>query len=140
MPGARASYLRIVRVRVSNTSHVTAPNRCATDSDYILLPPEKSLEIDGRLLKKLAAALVTRYSPDDPRMKISIATASKYVPTSVRQWGQAQIRNEGDRFKCRALLKTQAHSRDCTYVKVSVYRPLSLVAIPWLIKRCNMSV
>ena len=89
------------------------------DSDYILLPPKRELEIDGSLHRKLAAALVTRYSPDNPRMKISIATASRHVPTRVRQWGQAQIRGGGDRFKCRALLKGQRHARDCTYVKVS---------------------
>ena len=78
-------------------------NSCIEDSDYVLLPPKRKLEIDSRLRKKLAAALITRYSPDDPRMKISVATASKHVPTSVRQWGQAQIRDGGDRFKCHAL-------------------------------------
>jgi hypothetical protein len=88
------------------------------DSEYILLPPKRTLEIDSKLRKKLAIALVTRYSPDDPRMKISMATASKCVPESVCQWGQAQIRNGGDRFKCRALLKGQKRARDCTYVKV----------------------
>jgi hypothetical protein len=93
---------------------------CAEDSDYILLPPKRMLEIDSKLRKKIAAALVTRYSPDDPQMKISMTTASKYVPASVCQWGQAQIRDGGDRFKCRALLKGQRHTRDCTYVKVSM--------------------
>ena len=98
-------------------------NNCVIDSNYILLPPKRKLEIDSRLRKKLAAALVTRYSPDDPRMKISITTASKYVPASIRQWGQAQIRDGGDRFKCRVLLKGQRHTRDCTYVKVSILKP-----------------
>jgi len=132
--------LRIACVRAPNPSQATATKRLITDSNYILLPPKKSLAIDGGLLKKLAAALVTRYSPDDPRMKISIATVSKYVPASVCQWGQVQIRDGGDRFKCHALLKGQAHSRDCTYVKVSVCRPLPLITMPWLIARCNTSV
>ena len=103
---------------------------CAKDFDYVLLPPKRKLEIDSRLRKKLAAALVTRYSPDDPRMKISMATASKYIPTSVHQWGQAQIRNGGDRFKCRAMLKGQRHARDCTYVKVSTTRPVFAHRVP----------
>ena len=90
------------------------------DSNYILLPPNRGLEIDNRLKRKLAATLVTRYSPDDPQKKISIATASKHVPASVRQWGQAQIRGGGDRFKCHVLLKGQRHSRNCTFVKVGV--------------------
>ena len=97
----------------------------ATDLDYILLPPQKRLVIDGSLCKKLAAALVTRYSPDNPQTKISVATASKHIPTSVRQWGQAQVCDGGDWFKCCALLKGQRHTRDCTYVKVSV--PLFLI-------------
>ena len=90
----------------------------ATDSQYILLPPKQRLVIDNKLHKKLALALVTRYSPDDPRIKISVGTASKYIPASVRQWGQVQIRDGGDRFKCRALLKGRKRTRDCTYVKV----------------------
>ena len=89
------------------------------DSEYVLLPPKRVLEIDHRLQRKLAAALVTRYSPDDPQMKISIATTSRHVPTSLYQWGQAQVRGGGDRFKCRALLKDQRWVHDCTYVKVS---------------------
>ncbi|KAF9779868.1 hypothetical protein BJ322DRAFT_1012870 [Thelephora terrestris] len=46
-----------------------------------------------------------------------MTTASKYVPASVQQWGQAQISSGGDYFKCRALLKGQRHARDCTYIK-----------------------
>lgn len=107
-------------VRASQTLYLTVAEEPATDSDYTLLPPQKKLIIDRSLSKKLAVALVTRYSPDDPRMKISVSTASKYIPVSVRQWGQAQIRDGGDRFKCRALLKGRRHTRDCTHVKVSV--------------------
>ena len=95
--------------------------RTTLDSEYILLPPKRKLVIDAGLRKKLAMALVTRYSPNDLSMKISITTASKYIPASVRQWGQAQIRNGGDRFKSRALLKSQKRTRDCTHVKVSVH-------------------
>jgi hypothetical protein len=102
----------------------------AKDHDYVLLPPQRKLEIDSRLRKKLAAALVTRYSPDDPRMKISMKTASKYVPTSVHQWGQAQIRDEGDHFKCRALLKSQRYACDCTYIKVSTCHPFFSATYP----------
>ena len=69
---------------------------CAKDIDYILLPPKRELEIDGRLQQKLAAALVTRYSPDDPWMKIPIATASRHILACVHQWGQAQIHGGGD--------------------------------------------
>lgn len=97
---------------------VTLTHIGLSDSDYCLLPPERQFLVDQGTRKKLAAALVTRYSPDDPRHKISIATASKYVPDSIRQWGQVQICGGGDRFKCGALLKNQKHSRDCTYVKV----------------------
>lgn len=96
----------------------------------ILLPPKRNLDIDSRLRKKLAAALVTRYSPDNPHMKISMATASKYIPTSVHQWGQAQIHHGGDCFKCRALLKGQSHARDCTYVKVSACPSCNVLPIP----------
>lgn len=101
------------------------------DSGYTLLPPKRKLVIDAKLHKKLAMALVTRYSPDDPSMKISMATASKYVPTNVRQWGQVQIRDGGDRFKSRAMLKGQKRARDCTYVKVSSPCPL-FSAASWL--------
>lgn len=98
---------------------MTTTEENAADSEYVLLPPKKNLVLESGLSKKLAAALVTRYSPDNPPTKISIATASKYVPTSVCQWGQGHIRNGGDRFKCRGLLKGQRCARDCTYVKVS---------------------
>lgn len=120
--GEGAPHSRADHVRFSGTSITqVAEIHLCVDSDYILLPPERDLAIDAGLCKKLAAALVTRYSPDDPRMKISIAVASKYVPASVRQWGQVCIRDGGDRFKCRALLKGQRDTRDCTYVKVSIY-------------------
>jgi hypothetical protein len=104
-----------------------------SDSDYILLPPKRKLGIDSRLRKKLAAALVTRYSPDDPQMKILMTTTSKYIPESIHQWGQPQIRDGGDWFKCRALLKGQGHARDCTYVKVSMSHPPSPSRISQLI-------
>ena len=102
----------------------------AKDSSYILLPPKRELEIDSRLRGKLAAALVTRYSPNNLQMKISIATASRHVPARVHQWGQAQIHGGGDRFKCRALLKDQKCVRDCTYVKVSAPDLLSCHVYP----------
>ena len=111
-------------VSFSNILTTTFAEMSTKDYNYVLLPPQRKLEIDSRLRKKLAAALVTRYSPDDPQMKIPIKTASKYVPVIVHQWGQAQIRDGGDRFKCRALLKGQRHARDCTYVKVSAPHPL----------------
>ena len=101
------------------------------DANYLLLPPKRGLEIDDPLRRKLAATFVTRYSPNDPRMKISIATASKYIPVSVDQWGQGQIRGGGDQFKCRTLLKGQRHVRDCTYVKVST-SPF-FIALPTLL-------
>ena len=97
----------------------TQADKYTKDSNCILLPPKRRLEIDNWLHKKLAATLVTRYSPDNPQMKILMATTSKYVPTSVHQWGQAQICDGGDRFKCCALLKGKRHICDCTYVKVS---------------------
>ena len=86
---------------------------------------------------KLAMALVTRYSPDEPSMKISMATTSKYVPTSTRQWGQAQIGNRGDRFKSRALLKGQKHTHNCTYVKMSLFRSCLFIVSPPLTMRCK---
>jgi len=119
--GVGVSCSKMVPVGTSRIFYPNVAEKHVTDSEYILLPPKKSLVIDSSLCKKLAAALVTRYSPDDnPRMKVSVATASKYVPASVRQWGQGQIGGGGDRFKCRALLKGQGHARDCTYVKVSM--------------------
>jgi len=119
--GVEVSHSGMVPVRTSRMSYPNVAEKHVTDSEYILLPPKKSLVIDSSLCKKLAAALVTRYSPDDdPRMKVPVAIASKYVPASVRQWGQGQIGGGGDRFKCRALLKGQGHSRDCTYIKVSM--------------------
>ena len=105
-------------------SHRKSTDACIEDSDFILLPPKKKLEIDVQLQKKLAAALVTRFSPDDPQMKISMATASRHIPSDIFQWGQAQICGGGDRFKCRVLLKSQRYTRDCTYVKVGI--PLNL--------------
>ena len=91
----------------------------AKDSNYILLPPKKVLEIDAQLQKKLAAALVTRYSPDGPQMKISMVTASRHIPASLCQWGQAQVCGGGDQFKCHALLKGQQWVCDCMFVKVN---------------------
>lgn len=122
---------------ISNTWSECADNN-TKDSDYVLLPPKRKLEIDSRLHKKLAAMLVTRYSPDDPHMKISMTTASKYVPISVRQWGQAQIRGGGDRFKCRALLKGKRHVRDCTYVKVSASQFIPYHILPTNYKNTSM--
>ena len=111
-------------VCTSLISWTTTTEKYAADSEYVLLPPTKKFAIDSGLCKKLAAALVTRYSPDNPLMKISIATASKYVPMSVHQWGQGHIRGGGDWFKCCGLLRGQRHARDCTYVKVSTAYPL----------------
>ena len=121
--GVEEQRLRMDPVGVLHDFYRKLADAFAQDSNYTLLPPERKLEINTRLQKKLAAALVTRYSPDDPRMKISMATVSKHVPASVRQWGQVQIRGGGDRFKCRTLLKGQRHTRDCTYVKVSAPPP-----------------
>jgi hypothetical protein len=105
----------------------------APDSDYILLPPKRKLEINSQLRKKLAAALVTRYSPDYPQMKILMTTTSKYIPESIHQWGQVQICDRGDWFKCRVLLKGQGRAHDCTYVKVSMSHPPSPSHISQLI-------
>ena len=110
-------------VRASKVTHIKFTDNRTKDSDYTLLPPKRMLKIDSWLWKKLTTALVTRYSPDDPRMKISMTTASRYVPASVCQWGQAQVCDGGDRLKCRALLKGQKHARDCTYIKVSTFYP-----------------
>jgi hypothetical protein len=120
----------MAHVGVSNISNRETAENFTIDSGYVLLPPKRRLVIDSKLCKKLAMALVTRYSPSDPQMKISMATASKYVPASVRQWGQAQIHDGGDRFKCRAMLKGQTRTRDCTYVKVSPSSPSFLSHIP----------
>ena len=95
--------------------------RTTLDSECILLPPKRKLVINAGLRKKLAMALVTRYSPNNLSMKILITTASKYIPTSVHQWGQVQICNRGNRFKSHALLKSRKHTCDCTHVKVSVH-------------------
>ena len=80
-------------------------------------------------------ALVTRYSPDDSQMKISMNTASKYVPTSVRQWGQVKICNGGDQFKCHALLKGQRQAYDCMYMKVSLFHSPFFIMSPQLTAR-----
>ena len=66
----------------------------------------------------LAAALVTRYSPDDPRLKIPIAKAKICLPEIVRQWGQVQIMGGGDKLTCSALIKPGRYTRDCTFIKV----------------------
>ena len=89
------------------------------DSEYILLPPKKVLKINHQLQRKLVAALVTGYSPDNLQMKISIATTSRHMPTNLCKWGQAQVHGSGDQFKCCVLLKGQQWMCDCTYVKVS---------------------
>ena len=78
----------------------------------------RMLTIDSTLRKKLMAALVTRYSPNDPQRRILIATALKYIPASVHQWGQAHIHDSGNHFECCRLLKGQQHTHDCTHVKV----------------------
>ena len=117
--GVGAKYLKMDPVSASTSTWRKITDNYAEDSDYVLLPPKRKLKIDHQLRKKLTMALVTRYSPDDPWMKVLIATTSKYVPASVRQWGQAQIRDGGDRFKCCAMLKGQRCTCDCTYMKVN---------------------
>lgn len=102
---------------ILSLEHVPEGN--VTDTEYVILPPKKKLKIDNWLHRKLAAMLVTRYSPDDPQMKISMATASKHIPARVCQWGQVQICNGGNRFKGCALVKGQRYARNCSYVKVS---------------------
>jgi len=80
--------------------------------------PRKMLTLNEDVHTKLAAALVTRFSPlKGPR--IPIPTAKKYVPTgAVLQWGRVQISEGGDRMCCREMIKPGSLGRDCTYVRV----------------------
>ena len=52
------SHSGMVPVRISRISYPNVAEKHVTDSDYILLPPKKSLVIDNNLCKKFAVALV----------------------------------------------------------------------------------
>ena len=80
--------------------------------------PRKLLTLNENVQTKLAAALITRYSPlKGP--KIVSFVAKRYVPTTaVLQWGRIQVAEGGDRICCREMIKTGSLGCDCTYIRV----------------------
>ena len=80
--------------------------------------PRLILKLDQDVRTKIAAALVTRYSPLKGR-QIPISFAKKFVPDGpISQWGRVQVAEGGDTMCCRAMIKPGAIGRDCTYVRV----------------------
>jgi hypothetical protein len=90
--------------------------------------PRKLLKLDEDVRAKLAAVLITRYSPlKGP--KITSFITKKYVPTiAVLQWGRIQVAKGGDKMCCRAMVKPGSLSRDCTYVRVHL---LATIVFPY---------
>jgi len=86
------------------------------------------MALDENVRTKLAAALITRYSPlNGP--KIVSFVAKKYVPTkAVLQWGRIQVTEGGDRMCCREMIKPGSLGRDCTYVRVCLPITITLSA------------
>ena len=80
--------------------------------------PRTMLKLDEDVPTKLAAAIITRFSPlKGP--KIASFVAKKYIPIgAVLQWGQVQVAEGGDRMCCRQMIKPGSLGRDCTYVRV----------------------
>ena len=69
-------WLCVLHFIRSTKYHLNVPQ----DDGYALLPSRKKLPLDGSLKSMLAVALVTRYSPNDPWLKIPIAKAKICLP------------------------------------------------------------
>ena len=90
-----------------------------TDPQWVFMRPRKMLALDKDVREKLAAALVTRYSPLQGQ-KIPFFVAKNCIPTGpVLQWGKIQITGGRDRMCCRVMIKPGSLGRDCTCVRVS---------------------
>ena len=88
--------------------------------------PRKLLKLNEDTRIKLAAALITRYSPLGGQ-KISSLVAKEYVPMSaVLHWGRVQIAEGGDKMCCREMIKSGLVGRDCTYVRVRLSISITL--------------
>ena len=71
-----------------------------TDPQRVFMRPRKMLALDKDVREKLAAALVTRYSPLQGQ-KIPFFVAKNCIPMGpVLQWGKIQITGGGDRLCC----------------------------------------
>lgn len=104
-----------------------------TDPQYALMHPKRTLLVDSRLERQLIALIVTRCSPNSTDQKIPVATARKYVPRELMEWGRVQIYETGDRARGRALRKPESSTRDCSFVRVCFFlfqSPLTCLTIP----------
>lgn len=90
------------------------------DPHYKLLAPRKRLNVSEGLRRQLADLIVTRCSPDFGRRKITTATARKYIPDQLTEWGRAQLSDGGDMIKGYALINEgRPARRTCCFVRVS---------------------
>src|ERR1700753_2079403 len=83
-----------------------------------MLDPKRTLPTNSALERQLINVIVTRCSPDSVNQKISTATAKKYVPSTVTEWGRVQIYDTGDRATGRAHRRPESSSRDSCFVRV----------------------
>ena len=78
------------------------------------------LKINESLRRQLAELIVTRCSPDSGRRKIPTATARKYIPDHLTEWGRVQLTDGGDRIRGYALTdENRSAQRTCSFIKVS---------------------
>ena len=75
--------------------------------------------MNAALERQLVDLIVTRCSPNSLTQKISAATARKYIPCELKEWGKVQIYGTGDRASGRACRKPEPSTRDSCFVRVS---------------------
>jgi hypothetical protein len=84
------------------------------------------LKINEGLRRQLADLIVTRCSPDFGMRKVPTATARKYIPDQLTEWGRVQLADGGDRIKGHALVNEDTPTRrTCCFVRVSTSVPTS---------------
>jgi hypothetical protein len=70
----------------------------STDPKSVLLPPHKILDVPAALANKVAISLATCYG-------ITVATARKYIPAQLSQWGKVSRLEGGDTIHARDLVR-----------------------------------
>lgn len=83
-----------------------------------MLDPKRTLPVDAALTRQLVDLIVTRCSPDFADRKVSAATAKKYVPSELTEWGGVQIYDTSDRARGRAHRKPESSTRNSCFVRV----------------------
>ena len=101
-----------VSLHIVSNSPLT--NWCCIDPKSVLLPPNKISGVPAPFLNKIVISLATRYG-------ITVATAQKYIPAQLSQWGKVCRSEGGDTMHACDLIRLSDGDRNMSYVHVSKF-------------------